>query len=335
LSGVWPEDRSSSSEPHRKWFEFRASLIQYAEKLFAEVEAAERERITLLVRSSRGEGQRVVVRLVTTDQDLLETATLVCRGSKPNYRDALTRNGTFVLGHLELRPVEGELWYRYTIPMDWLDGPWDPFIVLLNPMGMGKSLTAELCSGATLAPATATAVPSAIAAEPARRASEPTPVPVEVASPPLEHLPQAWRSLREALIARCTDDPRGPPDALVVDELNASIPNEVVFLLHTPHDTGQRVRVRLVPVDDAEHWVEIATVVCWEHELDCRDALIRNSQFDIGHLELRADHGKFWYRHSIWLEGLQAPWTPIFSTLKLVANRGQLLEIELTGDDKW
>ena len=112
-------------------------------------------------------------------------------------------------------------------------------------------------------------------------------------------------------------------------------PEQIVLLVQLDSGTRQRVRVRLVKVGDNDAFVEIATIVCWEHQLDSREAMIRNSQLVFGHLELRPDHQKYWYRHTLWLWALGPPWEQFAGALGLISSVGDLLETEITGEDNW
>jgi hypothetical protein len=81
--------------------------------------------------------------------------------------------------------------------------------------------------------------------------------------------------------------------------------------------------------------VAVGTPVCEEHELDPREALVRNSRLVIGHLELRPDNRKYWFRHMLPLRDLNPPWAGFAYVLGLIATVGDWIEHDVTGIDRW
>jgi hypothetical protein len=122
---------------------------------------------------------------------------------------------------------------------------------------------------------------------------------------------------------------------LLRGEVEAVRPDEVVLMASLPGGTLQRIGVRLASVDDEEEWVQIGTPVCEEHELDPREALVRNCRLVVGHLELRPDNRKYWYRHTLSLRDLRPPWVQFAYVLALIAAVGDSIEHDITGVDRW
>ena len=121
----------------------------------------------------------------------------------------------------------------------------------------------------------------------------------------------------------------------LLGKVEAVGPDEVVLLASLPRGKLQRIGVRLVSVDDEEAWVEVRTPVCEDHELDPREALFRNCRLVVGHLELRPDNRKYWYRHTLSLRDLRPPWARFAYVLALIATVGDSIEHDITGFDRW
>jgi hypothetical protein len=149
---------------------------------------------------------------------------------------------------------------------------------------------------------------------------------------------QIWTELQSWLVAALEARRpigRSEQGQLLLGEIEAVKPDEVVLLASLPQGTLQRIGVRLVSVDDEEKWVEVRTPICHDHELDPREALFRNCQLAVGHLELRPDNRKYWYRHMLSLRDLRPPWAQFAYVLALIATVGDWIEHDITGVDRW
>ena len=116
---------------------------------------------------------------------------------------------------------------------------------------------------------------------------------------------------------------------------DASDPDQVILLMLLPSGNSQKMLVRRLPVGDEDEWLEIATVVCEEHEFDARSALIQNGGQVIGHLSLDPDSHLVWFRHTLQMKYLAPPSGQFAGTLGLMINVGDYTEHQLTGQDKW
>jgi len=158
--------------------------------------------------------------------------------------------------------------------------------------------------------------------------TEPTPPPEPPIAAPAA-TSDTWGELRDWVVSSFT-----APDAPGRVE-DASDPDQIVLLLEIPNGRLQKVLVRRFVVADDDEWVEVATVVCEEHEIEARDALIQNSSFALGHFALDPDRHLVWYRHTLQLRFLTPRSDQFVATLVLMMKVGDHMEYQLTGDDKW
>src|SRR4029077_12957818 len=108
-------------------------------------------------------------------------------------------------------------------------------------------------------------------------------------------------------------------------------PDHVILLLQLPNGNAQQGLVRKLSIGDDEEldaWVEIGTVVCEEHELDPREALVRNGRFAMGALALDPDTHLLWYRHTFQLKFVKPPSDQFAGALAMLIKVGDLVEHE-------
>ena len=109
----------------------------------------------------------------------------------------------------------------------------------------------------------------------------------------------------------------------------------VISMLFEP-DKGQRQQlVKVVKRSESwagVEWASITTVVCKESDLKPRDALLRNATFTCGSLAMLPD-GTIVFQHSLPLRDLDV--SDFEAPLNVVINFGDMLEKELTGEDRF
>jgi hypothetical protein len=141
-----------------------------------------------------------------------------------------------------------------------------------------------------------------------------------------------WQDVRNYLEWSFSDETAGS----VRPEDQTGDPDDLVLLLNLPNGHRQKVVVRRFDAGSHE-WVEIATIVCYEHQLPARDALIKNNDMALGHLALAPESGKYWFRHTLWLPGIdpEKDWGELPVALALIMSVGDYIEQTVTGEDLW
>jgi hypothetical protein len=144
---------------------------------------------------------------------------------------------------------------------------------------------------------------------------------------PWWHEGASWADYRDWMISSFSD---ADSPGWIVDQSDSQ---QVTLVVVLPSGHKQQMLVRDLPVGNEDEWLEIACIVCEEHELDARAALIKNECQVVGHLALESERGRIWFRHTLQVEYL----TPeqLAGTLALMANVGDWTEQQLTGEDRW
>jgi hypothetical protein len=149
---------------------------------------------------------------------------------------------------------------------------------------------------------------------------------------------QAWTELKQWLVDLTRDgapigvDREGRPQVAKVEQADA---DQVILQTALPGGTFQRVTVRVTTLEADEKWVEIMTPVCEAEHLRPREALARNTELVVGHLEYHGDDRMYWYRHTIPMQDLHKPWEQFRYTLSVMVTLADWMELDVTGEDKF